>query len=172
MKRFVSLLPLLFIYAFFACQGTKEKQIKYEQAEQAPPLVITTSLDDTLPEKAVHSLNLQERVLGTKVKYMTGIQASYFEYEADADQVLTMISRLPFSVYALQADTTCLRMDRRHLDLIKQRISAVEYESAPAFWGAGDEFEIHACNKYPYLHTVLIDLKSNKVLHRVLFQEG
>ncbi len=72
-------------------------------------LVLYTSLDDTLPQKSVEALHLRQRVLGTKVKYMTGHSASYFEYEADGDDVLRMIGNLPFSMEAVRADTTCLQ---------------------------------------------------------------
>lgn len=169
MKQTLYFVPLLFISAFFGCQSPEKKHITYEQAENAPPLVIYTSLDDTLPKKSMQALNLP-RVLGTKVKYMTGHYASYFEYEADGDDVLRMIGNLPFSMEAVRADTTCLKMDKRHLDLIRDKISPQEYENASAFWSAGDDFEIYACVKYPYLHTVLINRKSNKVLHRVAYE--
>jgi hypothetical protein len=167
MKKLTALLPLLLIVAFFSCQEPKSRQLTYEQAENTPPLVLYTSLDDSLPPKAIQSLNLQQRVLGLKVKYMTGQYASYFEYEAKGDQVLETISRLPFSLNASRADTLCLRMDYRYLEFMKAEMSPVELENAPAFWTAGDDFEVYECNKYPYLHTVLINRKSNKVLHRV-----
>ena len=167
MKQLLYFVPLLFISAFFSCQSPEQKHLSYEQAENAPPLVVYTSLDDTLPKKSMECLHLPHRVLGTKVKYMTGHDASYFEYEADGDDVLSVIGNLPFSMDAVRADTTCLRMDKRHLDLIREKISAEEYENAPAFWNAGDEFEIYACTKYPYMHTVLINRKSNQVLHRI-----
>jgi hypothetical protein len=167
MKQLRFLVPLVFISAFFSCQSREKKHLTYAQAENAPPLVIYTSLDDTLPKKSVQSLNLPQRVLGTKVKYMTGHYASYFVYDADGEDVLSMIANLPFSMNAVTADTTCLRMDRHHLELIREKISAQEYENAAAFWSAGDDFEIYACSKYPYMHTVLINRKSNKVLHRI-----
>jgi hypothetical protein len=170
MKRFAYPLPFLLIFAFCGCHEMKPKQLTHEQAEAAPPLLLYTSLDDSLSPKAIQSLNLKEKVTGLKVKYMTGRYTSYFEYEADGDQVLLAISRLPFSRYAERADTLCIRMDYRYLEVMKKNISDTEYENTSTFWTAGDAFEVYECNKEPYLHTVLIDRRSNKILHRVEYR--
>lgn len=164
--RLSFIFPCLLVLSALSCKKPGQSNLATDP-ESIPPLVLSTSLNDTLSPKAMRALNL-EKVTGLKVKYITGHYASYFEYEADRRQVLKTISQLPFSQYAAAADTVCSPLTRTDLALLRQHISSVELENASSFWTADlEEFEVYECLKSPLKHTILISKNSRRVLHRI-----
>lgn len=133
------------------------------------PVLFSTTLSDTLSLKTFQKLHIQD-VVGIQVKYPTGKYACYFEYKADPEAVLGAISSQPFSRYASLADTQCREVSYEQLKELKTTVSGFEVENSTTFWMADEkEFEVYECLKSPLKHTLLIDAKTNRVLHRVEF---
>jgi hypothetical protein len=134
------------------------------------PVLFSTTLSDTLSLKTFQKLHIQD-VEGIKVKYPTGKYACYFEYTADPEVLLDAISSQPFSKYTLLADTRCRAISFDQLKQLKTSVSDFEFENSTTFWTVEEkEFEVYECLKSPLKHTILIDRKSNKVLHRVEYK--
>ena len=131
------------------------------------PELFSTTLSDTLSVKTFQKLHIPD-VVGLKVKYPTGKYACYFEYTADRETVLDAISSQPFSRYASLADTKCREISFEQLKQLKTTVSGFEIENSTSFWTAEEkEFEVYECLKSPLKHTLLVNTKTNRVLHRV-----
>lgn len=168
MKQFLTL-PLLLLLGLAACQKPKENIESSYNYNSFEPLVLYTSLHDTLSEKAMKGMKL-EKVDGLKIKYPTGNYSSYFEYMADPHDVLREIGHASFPVYASIADTLCRKVDYKTLALMRQNISATEQETCSFFWNVNEhEFEVYECFKGSLKHTLLINHHSNQILHRIEF---
>jgi hypothetical protein len=159
--------PLLIILVLGTCK--KPQFETHDNYNKVPPIILSTSLKDSLPAEAIKVLKLGE-VTGIKIQYITGVHASYFEYQADPNAVLTMLSQLPFFMNTLKADTVCHQIPLHDLNLIKQKLSVTEIESTQSFWNTSQaEVEIYECIKPPFKHTVITSENSNHILHRVEF---
>lgn len=164
--RLSLIFPCLLILSAMSCKKPMQSNIT-PHPEDIPPLVLTTSLDDTLPAKSMKALKL-EKVTGLKVKYITGHYASYFEYEADRQDVLRVISQAPFSRDAVVADTVCRKVSYVDLALLKENISEAEISNGSSFWNVDlEEFDVYECLKSPVRHLILISKHSRRVLHRI-----
>lgn len=135
--------------------------------EAVPPLVLYTGLHDTLPESAITALGLTTPVTGIKFLLASGRYASYYEYQADPEQVLSVVSALPFSRSTIQADVTYRRISYRDLAVLRSEIPSGELERTAYFWDAAQhEIEIYESIKPPLRHTLLINRTTNQVMHR------
>jgi hypothetical protein len=136
-------------------------------AEAFPPLVLSTSLFDSLPEQAVYDLGLSQ-VRGVKLRFHHGGFASYFHYTVDASKLLNVLARVPVPVNVTIADTTYRRMDALELKAMVSMLPAAEIENSQGFWQTDiRDFEIFECIKPPMRHIVLVRSADNHVLHRV-----
>jgi hypothetical protein len=134
-------------------------------------IAMATSLDEMLPEKSVRALGLKESVSGFKVTHPGGAFVTYFEYDANSNDVLTMLAHSPFSMYAAKSDTTARTISFSELEALRQYVTAEEFENAAAFWTAtAEDFEAFECVKAPLRHTVLVHKRTRKVLHRIEYQ--
>lgn len=162
-----SLTPLLLIIAAFACN--KPAHIGNSYINEISPVVFSTSLADTLPLKTVEQLQAKTAT-GIKVQYIDGRHVCYFEYEADPRNVIKAISNVAFSKIAVLADTTCRRVSQRHLELLKQQISASEMDHSAFFWSQeNDNMHVYECIKPPFKHTLLVGQNSIRIFHRIEF---
>ena len=84
--RILFTIPLLVMIALGACK----KPVLEIPLDFIPPLVLSTSIQDSLPSAAVKILKL-DGVSGLKIKHHNGMYASYFEYEADKSLLINTI---------------------------------------------------------------------------------
>src|SRR5688572_22896824 len=113
--------PIVLLLALGACK----KPVLEVSSNFVPPLVLSTSIQDSLPSGAVTVLKL-EGVSGLKIKHYNGMYASYFEYEADKNLLLNTISALPFRMDATKADAQCHLISFQELDVIRQNLQPYE----------------------------------------------
>jgi hypothetical protein len=107
-------------------------------------------------------------VTGIKVKYLSGHESRYFAYRANPDLTLRAVSQIPFNPYSKYDDTLCRRVSGGEFEIIRQHISAMEFESSSFFWQAfSEQTEVYECIKIPYRHTLLIHRESNSIFHRM-----
>lgn len=169
LRRFFIAIPLLLLFALAACH-TRQPLIDAAFVNDAVgPVVLHASLEDTLSPAFMQVLHL-EKVEGLNVKYLSGKEAHYFAYIADADAVLRAVAHTAFSKHITIADTVCRRIDRRALDMLAQPLHATERGAGAFFWEAdAGEFEAYECVRGPIRHTLLISRATRNVLHRVEF---
>lgn len=161
--------PFLLGLAIVACKKPPDpvSAMDAPQKEKDGLIVFHTSLADSLSAKAMETLNIG-KVTGIKLKYLSGLESQYFAYHADKRLVIRAISQLKFTPYGKYSDTICRKINPGELTTMKQSISKSEYESSSFFWDAdAEKFDLYECIKSPYKHTLLIDPKSNRVLHRI-----
>lgn len=164
--KWIFVLPIVMLTVLGACK----KPHLEEELDYIPPLVLTTSLEDSLPSKAIKALNLP-KTLGTKILYQNGLYASYFEYEANPDAVVETVSQLPFPIHLnVPADTLCRPISSHDIEIMLKLISPEEKENTANFWtsykNSSSAFE---CIKGHFRHTLLMNRNSNKILHRIEF---
>ncbi len=168
MKVFTSFplhVVLLGLFALGACK----KPVLEGKLDYVPPLVLSTSIHDSLPSKVVKTLKL-DGLTGLKYKYVTGLYSSYFEYQADPALLLETLSALPFSMHGDMADTHCHAATFQEFDLSRQKLTLAEYESESFFWDIDRaEVELFECRKPPFLHTIQITKRTNRIFHRIQF---
>ncbi len=158
----------LFLLAIVACKKPGHLDLQ-PLSNYDLPLIVNVSLRDTLPKKALEMLKIDD-VTGIKVKYLNGHSNSYFAYEADRKSIISVISNLPFSKYAVRADTRCRKVQSSDLDLYKSQVPTIEVEHTAFFWDANHkQFDVYECIKPPLKHTLLIGRDSKQILHRVEF---
>lgn len=164
------IVPSLLLFATWGCNKPHHLKGSIEQLPNQPA-VLLTSLQDSLPAKALQELKIDKRILGTKIKYNNGRYVSYFEYEADHQTLLRTIGRLPFSRAAILADTTCRAISIDDFNQLRTTISAVEEENTASFWNvASPQVVVYECIKAPFKHTLVLDKTTSRVLHRVAFE--
>jgi hypothetical protein len=164
MKGFVIVIPLLLLFTF-ACKKPAAS-IHDDAFADIPPLILRTSLKDTLTRNVLTTLQLNDAE-GVKIKYQNGNYASYFAYEADHDALLQAIGSLPFPRYAIKADTVCYPISFRDIALLKQKVTGAEYEASSFFWDVDEtKYDVYECLKPPMRHTLLVSKSSKQVLHR------
>ena len=128
--RFFFTIPLLLLLTLGACK----KPVLEIPLAFIPPLVLSTSIQDSLPPAAVRVLGLGG-VSGLKIKHHNGMYASYFEYEADKNLLLSTISTLPFSMDANKADTRCHLISLDQIAVMRQDVLPGELENTTFFLG-------------------------------------
>lgn len=163
--------PLLLLLGAVACQKPilepHARETFAEIVRTAAPLVGKTALEDTLPEEVIRELGIGQ-VNGVKLQYGASRYASYYAYNADPDKVIATLARLPFTRYAVVADTTCYKSSFEVLAEMQQGLSDVELESSAFFWNAShEEFEVYECLKTPVRHTLLVNRRLGMVYHRI-----
>lgn len=170
MKRLLHFItPLLLLAAVFICK--KPAHLRGDSSFLSEPRTFLTSLQDSLPEKALQELQIQRRVLGTKIKYPSGLYASYFEYEVDSKALIRTIGRLPFSRAEIVADTVAHPIAIGEFNELKASVSLSEQEHAAIFWNSSlDNVVVYECFKAPFRHTLLISKTSSRVLHRIALE--
>jgi hypothetical protein len=162
MKILLSI-PLVILLALGACK----KPVMEVPLGFVPPLVLATSIQDSLPLNAVKVLSL-EGVSGLKIQHYNGLYTSYFEYEADKNLLLNTISALPFRMDDKKADTRCHLISRGDLEDIKQNLQPQELENSSFFWNADpSDLKVFECVKPPFRHTIQMKRNSNRILHRI-----
>lgn len=165
MKGSFGVIGLLFLFALGGCK----KPVIDVNDNVIPPLVLSTSIYDSLPQKTVQALNLGD-ITGLKFKYTTGLYANYFAYEADPQAVLNAISELPFQLSGSLADTLCHKITFNEIRALQQNISRTELERTSFFWNTDPvTMAMFECIKPPYRHTLLLTKNSDRILHRIEF---
>lgn len=161
--------PFLLLAAVFICK--KPAHLKGDSSFLSEPRTYLTSLQDSLPEKALQELKIHERVLGTKIKYPSGLYASYFEYESDSKTLIRTLGRLPFSRAEILADTVAHPIAIGEFNELKASVSLAEQEHAAVFWNTSlNDIVVYECIKAPFRHTLLISKTSSRVLHRIALE--
>lgn len=161
--------PFLLGLAIVACKKPPDPVsiTDIPQNEKDGFIVFRTSLADSLSAKAMETLNVG-KVTGIKIKYLSGHERQYFVYDADERSVIRALSQLKFTPYGKYSDTICRKINPGELTTMKQSISTAEYENSSFFWDVdAEKFDLYECIKSPYKHTLLVDPKSNRVLHRI-----
>jgi hypothetical protein len=156
---------LLLLFALGACR----KPVFEPSLNYIPPLVLSVSISDSLPAKAVQDLKL-DHIKGIQIKHYSGLYSNYFEYEADKVLMLNTISALPFSIYAAAADSTCYQIPFETIEMMQQNLPEGEFENTAFFWNSNrEDVEVYQCLKPPYRHIIQIPKNSNRILHRIEF---
>lgn len=156
------LLPLFLIAA-----GSCKKPILETHDDSIPPLVLTTSIHDSLPEKTIKDLKL-EGITGIKIQYYSGLYSKYFQYVADKTVVLDAISELPFPMNANLSDTRCRPIPFQELNIIQKTIPSAELQGASDFWSSErSNEEVFECIKPPFRHIIITAPNSLLVRHRI-----
>jgi hypothetical protein len=164
--KWVFILPIAVPMILGACKKPRLE----EELDYIPPLVLATSLEDSLPSKAIKALNVPNTI-GTKILYHNGLYASYFEYESDPNAVIETVSQLPFPISSnIPADTLCRPISPRDIETMMKLISAEEKESTANFWTSyKNKYDAFECIKGHFRHTLLVNRSSNRILHRIEF---
>ncbi|HEX5168036.1 MAG TPA: hypothetical protein VFW11_02600 [Cyclobacteriaceae bacterium] len=163
------LLPCLFILAALSCKKNENifEAQKRPADESTEAIIFYTLLADSLSAKAIDALRVGD-VTGIKVKYLSGRECRYFEYDAEKSLVIRTISQLPFTPYSKYSDTLCRKINDEDLTRLRRTISSTEYENSSSFWNNDSEtVDVYECIKSPFRHTLVIDRKSNHILHRI-----
>lgn len=164
MKGLTIVVPLLLMFSF-ACKKPAASMGNDAYAD-IPPLILRTSLKDTLTKKVLATLQLKDTE-GVKIKFQNGNYASYFAYEANRDMLLRAIGSLPFPRYVIKADTACHAISFRDVALLKQNVTNAEYEASAFFWDVdATKYDVYECLKPPLRHTLLVSKTTQQVLHR------
>jgi hypothetical protein len=164
MKGLTIIVPLLMLFTF-ACKKPAAS-VHDDAFADIPPLILRTSLKDTLTKKVLTTLQLNDSE-GVKIQYQDGNYVSYFIYEADGRALLRAIDSMPFPRYAIKADTVCYPIAYRDIVVLKQQVTGAEYEASSFFWDVdAADYDIYQCLKPPLRHTLLISKNTKQVLHR------
>lgn len=132
-----------------------------------PPLILATSLEDSLPAEVVADLDVAD-VKGVKIKYRDGLYASYYKYSADREKLLSALAQLAIPIQDRIADTSYRKLTPAELEMLKQTIRIQELENCHDFWTVhSDEFDIFESLKPPFRHLILLGKADRTVLHRV-----
>src|SRR6187551_767845 len=102
MKGILASFSLLVLFAFGACK----KPVFEPSLNYVPPLVLATSIYDSLPANAIETLKLGN-ITGVQIKHHNGQYSNYFEYDADKVVLLKVMAALPIGIHARVADTRC-----------------------------------------------------------------
>jgi hypothetical protein len=163
------LFPLSLIVAIAAC---KRPTAAINQTgiwdEASAPSIDKTSLWDTIPARFIANVNIKE-VNGVKASYTSGRSTSYHEYEVSSvEKLLVSISSLPFKNTNAINDTTCRAINTVFSLSGKDIVSEEEIKAADFFWRINPaDYDYYECIKTPMRHTILINKKTRRVLHRI-----
>jgi hypothetical protein len=104
---------------------------------------------------------------GIMIKSAAGVFTAFYEYEADHDKVLLEISRLPFIPDNNISDLRCLSIESWKA-LQSGQLSQKDAEKVDFYLTSdADKFVAFECRKSPLKHTLLLDTRSKRVLHKV-----
>ena len=132
-----------------------------------PPLVLRTSLYDSLPANIVDMLDLGA-ISGTKVKYRNGLYASYYQYSTDRRKLLSAMALMPVPIRDRTADTSYHKLDPGELQALNNSVPLSEFPYDEGFWSASkQDFDIIESVKPPFRHLFLISKSDRMVFHRV-----
>jgi hypothetical protein len=135
--------------------------------EILPPLVLSTSLYDSLPGTVVDMLGLSG-VEGTKIKYRSGLYASYYRYSVDRQKLLGAFTLMAVPIRDNIADTSYRLLTRAELQSVSNTLPLSEFAYDEGFWSAAlDQFEVLESIKPPFRHIVLVSKVEGTVFHRV-----
>ena len=162
MRKYIGLAALMIIFSLGCCK----KPVLEVTTNTVPPMILATSVEDTLPKSAVEALDVKG-VTGLKVQYHSGLYTSYFEYTADKALVLKTISELPFLQSATVADTLCREILLGQLNRPWDNLPANSELTIPDL--QNEATQIFECLKPPYRHTVIVRRNSNHIYHRIEF---
>ncbi len=172
-KVTASILTMLMLSVIFVKkQRSHEYHEYFAEAESrlnvvAPPLVLATSLHDSIPAPLLSEAGLPDAE-GIKLKFHNGNFASHFRYNAPAERVLRGLALIPVPFTDATADTTYRKMPLPELNTFAARLSDFEKEQFPDFvQAASTEADAFECIKPPFRHIVIINRTDNSVLHRV-----
>lgn len=130
------------------------------------PVTQATSLADSIPIEYYQQLNVVEKQ-GNKF-FDKDKAVTYLEYETDAQTLLKTIARLPFSKYAVRADTVCIETGFYGFATTRNSISEEELNTGTYFWNIEpNNYQVFECIKGSEKHTLLISRLSDQVLHRI-----
>lgn len=160
MMRVVLPILIMFLFALGSC---RKPQLE-STAESVPPLILSTSIYDSLPSRAVNALGLGQ-VNGLKILYRTGEQVSYFHYRSNREKLLRVLSELPFNADSRIADTLCRQISLAELTRPWDDLSVFDSQM-PAFTDDADVM-VYQCSKPPFLHTIIARKASDEIAHRV-----
>lgn len=155
-------LPIL-MTLLFALGSCKKPRLE-PSAESVPPIILATSINDSLPSGTVKALGL-EKVNGLKILYRSGEQISYFQYRTDRKKLLRVLSELPFNADSRIADTLCRQISIKDLGRPWDDLSNLD-SRMPAYIDDADVV-VYQCSKPPYLHTIIAHKASDEISHRV-----
>lgn len=155
-------LPILMMLLF--ALGSCKKPVLEQTTLSIPPLVLATSIYDTLPSETVKVLGL-EKVSGLKLLYRSGEEVSYFHYRTDRKKLLHALSELPFNPNSRIADTLCRTTSLAELSRPWDDLSDFDSQLQPCTEEAA--VTVYQCTKPPFLHTIIASKESNEILHRV-----
>lgn len=100
----------------------------------------------------------------------TGRYTYYFEYIANKQDTLRVVSALPFLKDNRPSSLMCQLMNSPTSPLDDASLAQEEREATSFFWDAqADEFTFYECYKSPVKHTLLLSKTSNRILHKVEF---
>lgn len=116
------------------------------------------------------SINLQQ-LNGVKViNPDTGKYTFYFEYIANKQDTLRLISALPFLKDNRPSSLTCNLMNVSFDPLDNSTLTQEERDATSFFWNAhAEDFTFYECYKSPVKHTLLLSKTSDRILHKVEF---
>jgi len=168
MRSLIYLFQGLFIVALFACERPADTTYASEWNESEKPTMYAVSLYDTLPAKLISGIAIHE-IHGIKASYASGRSTCYFEYDANAKDILQAISRLPFKRLDMAVADTLVREPDTTFSLGGKRLlSETELKASDFFWNIQpDQFTYYECLKSPARHTLLIHKKTGRILHRI-----
>jgi len=160
-------LPIFLVSYLFACTKPVRREVITVWNEKNSPVITNTSLFDTLRVNAIRALDIHE-LHGVRASYLSGKTVSYFEYDTDPEKLLTFISCLPFKKTDAVSDTVCHLQNFTFSQSGRELLSGEELTSAAFFWKINpDDYLYYECLKSPARHTILINKKTKRVLHRI-----
>jgi len=162
------LFPLLLIISTIACKRPTEALNESAWSEYETPSISKAFLKDSIPQKLLTELSAKE-VNGIKINYKSGKHTCYYEYEADGNTLLSVITRLPFKLKThARIDSTYRTMNAPFSLSGMKVLTEAEIAAAAFFWKINPyEFYYYECQKDTDRHTILINKKTKEILHRI-----
>ena len=100
----------------------------------------------------------------------TGKYTYYFEYIANKQDTLRMISALPFLKDNRPSSLTCELMNASFDPLDNSALTQEGRDATSFFWNIrGEDFTFYECYKSPVKHTLLLSKTTDRILHKVEF---
>jgi len=157
-----------FVSFLLCCGCTKPAHIHAGgDYDEWAPLVAETRLTDTISRSFTDTLHLED-VTGSSFRYSSGVQASYFVYRAEPNEVLDALGRLPFPLRGHAADVGYHEVSAEEWTAFRKTVGPYELSDAAFFWDADPEsFFIYASVKREH-HLLLIDKMQQRILHRIV----
>lgn len=166
-KLLLLIFPLLLIFFITITKKNFPERQAGRAFANANTTIAYVSLRDTLPASCVQAMGAVEKN-GVVIRYADGSSTAYYEYEAEQDRVLEAIGKLPFVKSNAVSDFACNAMP-----------GVAPFVSRTAVWSDSkialqflssintNQFVAFECRKYPAKHTLLLDTRSKRILHKV-----